>query len=146
MYLIFEKGISSHTMEAINVDVKDEPAQHLEQFNTNESFQEDLDIPEFVNVSEIYGNAVKNESFQEPQSLMDRISTLASSSKKILYCEYCPKYFTTKKMLLIHTRVHTNERPYKCELCDKSFKQSGNLTSHKVTHSKEKPFPCQVTF
>jgi uncharacterized Zn-finger protein len=37
--------------------------------------------------------------------------------------------------------LHSKEKLFKCPVCTKSFNQNYNLVIHKRVHSEEKPFP-----
>lgn len=59
-------------------------------------------------------------------------------------CEYCAKCFNTKYKLTLHSRSHTNVRPYQCSQCPASFKQKTDLNSHLMSlHSDDRPFLCK---
>ncbi|XP_037719489.1 RB-associated KRAB zinc finger protein-like [Drosophila subpulchrella] len=58
-------------------------------------------------------------------------------------CYYCPKTFTSKSALTIHSRKHTGDRPFKCTDCGKTFSHNTYLQRHLVTHS-DKPFKCSI--
>ncbi|CAH2009162.1 unnamed protein product [Acanthoscelides obtectus] len=68
---------------------------------------------------------------------------LAEYKRFELQCPYCGIRFKERKLVMIHMRIHTNERPFKCDICGNAFKQRNSLQTHQVTHSKEKPFTCQ---
>nr|CAD7400133.1 unnamed protein product [Timema cristinae] len=57
-------------------------------------------------------------------------------------CQYCGKLFHSKKILLEHERLHTNERPYMCEYCGKSFRTCTMLRTHHNSHSTNQTFVC----
>ncbi|VEN62668.1 unnamed protein product [Callosobruchus maculatus] len=60
-----------------------------------------------------------------------------------LQCPYCRQRFTTRKIVMLHLRTHTDERPFKCDICGKAFRQMSSLSTHLVTHSKEKAYICK---
>lgn len=59
-------------------------------------------------------------------------------------CATCGKGCTSAAMLLMHERVHTNERPFSCQLCPLKFKTKTHLRTHQLTHTREKKFGCSV--
>ena len=42
-------------------------------------------------------------------------------------CSHCSKDFSSNKLLIIHMRTHTGEKPYQCSLTDKAFSKNRNL-------------------
>lgn len=59
-------------------------------------------------------------------------------------CSICSKACSSQAMLIMHERVHTNERPYPCGLCSLRFKTKTHLRTHQLTHTREKKFGCSV--
>lgn len=59
-------------------------------------------------------------------------------------CGICGKACSSQAMLVMHERVHTNERPYPCGLCSLRFKTKTHLRTHQLTHTREKKFGCSV--
>lgn len=62
-------------------------------------------------------------------------------------CELCGSSFSQKSKLELHTRRHSNIRPYKCkeEGCMSSFKQLTDLKTHMACiHSDLRPFSCEI--
>ncbi|XP_074104360.1 uncharacterized protein LOC141530879 isoform X2 [Cotesia typhae] len=57
-------------------------------------------------------------------------------------CDICNRTFATKRTLVDHRRIHTDERPYVCNRCGKTFKQKASLFVHNRTHSDVFPFKC----
>uniref|UniRef100_A0A914H9S0 Phosphatidate cytidylyltransferase, mitochondrial n=1 Tax=Globodera rostochiensis TaxID=31243 RepID=A0A914H9S0_GLORO len=59
-------------------------------------------------------------------------------------CEYCPKTFDWPSKLELHTRYHTDERPFKCDICKKRFHTSSCLKRHTFIHSSVRTFKCDI--
>ncbi|XP_039745965.1 zinc finger and SCAN domain-containing protein 2-like isoform X1 [Pararge aegeria] len=59
-------------------------------------------------------------------------------------CLICGKGCASQAMLIMHERVHTNERPFPCQLCSLRFKTRTHLRTHQLTHTREKKFGCSV--
>ncbi|KFO60867.1 Zinc finger protein 256, partial [Corvus brachyrhynchos] len=54
-------------------------------------------------------------------------------------CGECGKRFPTTNELLMHQRVHTDERPFRCPDCGKGFKENSSLIVHRRVHTGERP-------
>ncbi|XP_034826104.1 zinc finger protein ZFP2-like isoform X1 [Maniola hyperantus] len=65
-------------------------------------------------------------------------------SSKRFDCLICGKGCASQAMLIMHERVHTNERPFPCQLCSLRFKTRTHLRTHQLTHTREKKFGCSV--
>jgi KRAB domain-containing zinc finger protein len=50
-------------------------------------------------------------------------------------CDICGKAFKLKKVLNIHTRIHTGKKPYECDICKNTFGHSNTLNRHKRDHT-----------
>ena len=59
-------------------------------------------------------------------------------------CNLCSKMFSTTHSLMLHTRVHAEERLFTCDVCGKSFIKKNTLTYHRNTHTNAKPYHCKV--
>lgn len=58
--------------------------------------------------------------------------------KQLFHCDHCSKSFKQRYYLIMHTRTHTNFRPYRCKFCNYTSIQSGTLRTHlKKFHSSE---------
>ncbi|CAH2089995.1 unnamed protein product [Euphydryas editha] len=63
-------------------------------------------------------------------------------------CRVCGHQCPNPSTLLIHMRIHTNERPYTCLSCDKKYKDSGSLKRHTernhLKDGRERKFICEI--
>ncbi len=61
-------------------------------------------------------------------------------------CEICGKSFRESRLLRVHRRVHTKEKPFVCNFlgCDYSSSQKSNLNRHMRMHTGEKRFKCDI--
>ncbi|XP_010543545.1 PREDICTED: probable lysine-specific demethylase ELF6 [Tarenaya hassleriana] len=60
--------------------------------------------------------------------------------------EGCGKKFRAHKYLLLHQRVHNDDRPFKCQWkgCLMTFKWQWARTEHLRLHTGERPYKCKV--
>lgn len=50
-------------------------------------------------------------------------------------CEICNKAFSAKSVLMVHKKVHSDNRPWKCSLCSSEFKHKHVMLRHEKTCS-----------
>ena len=55
---------------------------------------------------------------------MIHISMDAREAMKEYQCQYCPKQFLRRSVLLMHEASHTGEHKYQCDKCPKKFAYS----------------------
>ena len=58
---------------------------------------------------------------------------------KLLNCEICGKWFTSKQALVGHHNAKRTEK-FKCDLCGKCFENLSKLDQQKITHNVETSF------
>ncbi len=61
-------------------------------------------------------------------------------------CNLCGKVLSSDYNLMLHMRVHNNDKPWICEEpgCGKAFVKPENLRTHIRSHTKERPYLCEI--
>jgi KRAB domain-containing zinc finger protein len=70
---------------------------------------------------------------------------MKSVNRTVLFpCTKCPKQFSTKYGLKIHTNIsHDDNKRYQCYFCSLAIFEESGLIQHMSKHTKEKPYKCQ---
>lgn len=81
--------------------------------------------------------SVKRRKNIETHILQEHVYRLAGKkrSEKRYPCEYCGQKFTLSHNMIVHKRIHTQERPYTCLICNKSFSHSSYMKYHEKVHT-----------
>ncbi|CAK1591229.1 unnamed protein product [Parnassius mnemosyne] len=87
---------------------------------------------------------VESTHIVDPNEFTDSGKNARGKNPKRFECSICGKNCASHAMLIMHERVHTNERPFPCQLCSLRFKTKTHLRTHQLTHTREKKFGCSV--
>ncbi|XP_041648536.1 zinc finger protein 236 [Cheilinus undulatus] len=84
----------------------------------------------------------------EPLDPLDPVSSEESSnnmgSRRVLYCQLCPRVFFYLSDLERHAITHSQKKPHVCSQCGKAFKRSSHLQRHKHIHTGQRNFVCPI--
>lgn len=64
------------------------------------------------------------------------------STEMLIKCDFCPKRFSTKGELMLHTLSHS--KTYNCDICSSNFKNESNLERHLMSHIEKESFKCST--
>lgn len=87
---------------------------------------------------------VESTHIVDPNEFTENDKNMRGKNAKRFECSICGKSCASQAMLIMHERVHTNERPFPCQLCSLRFKTKTHLRTHQLTHTREKKFGCSV--
>lgn len=79
-------------------------------------------------------------------SFLTKAELLMHNRNRCTHEECGKKKFSTHKNLILHQRVHNDDRPLKCpwDGCTMSFKWAWARTEHLRVHTGERPYKCKV--
>ncbi|KAK2844688.1 hypothetical protein Q5P01_011347 [Channa striata] len=84
----------------------------------------------------------------DPLSPLEPLSPAGSpnamSSRRVLYCQLCPRVFFYLSDLERHAITHSQKKPHVCQQCGKAFKRSSHLQRHKHIHTGQRNFVCPI--
>lgn len=75
---------------------------------------------------------------------LNKNSNLAHESKPNYkhICDVCGRAFDKEWILLLHSRSHSDFKPYGCGHCGKSYSEKAKLRTHVRSHSSNRAFKC----
>ena len=83
------------------------------------------------------------KSYKTKKLLSYHIKTMHRDLRKNI-CPECGKKFCKNVELVVHTRLHTGERPYVCDQCPSKFYKKGHRERHMQVHTGVRPHMCSV--
>uniref|UniRef100_H3ATP3 Zinc finger and BTB domain containing 24 n=1 Tax=Latimeria chalumnae TaxID=7897 RepID=H3ATP3_LATCH len=98
-------------------------------------------------VRQIFLSSVLKVLMISPLSLSLSLSLFLFLGKKAFTCDQCGKYFSQKRQLKSHYRVHTDpigRSLQECDRCHRKFMDAAQLRKHMRTHTGERPFTCEI--
>ncbi|KAM8826327.1 uncharacterized protein ACB058_019658 isoform 1-T2 [Synchiropus picturatus] len=131
--------------------VMDEPNSETETSNSEPKFDtEQLPLNDHI----YFSNAAASPSLNLSPGHMDAQDQLEShspsgspnslASRRVLYCQLCPRVFFYLSDLERHAITHSQKKPHVCQQCGKAFKRSSHLQRHKHIHTGQRNFVCTI--
>jgi len=111
----------------------------------NWSLEEDSSFSELNNCNKSFKCPATEcgREFNSKRNLVDHVRGHHTGSKPHV-CDFpgCGKSFLRPAHLVIHSRIHTGEKPFACDQCGKRWNQKSALKQHMRSHTGGKPFLC----
>lgn len=87
----------------------------------------------------------RNENQSDDNTIAKPLKSAKKPKIKSFLCHICSKRFGHKHHLLLHLKVHTNEKEFQCKIkaCGRTFRQKSHLTQHHKIHTGRKEFKCE---
>lgn len=92
-----------------------------------------------------------NQVFSTPSALTNHVNRMHIARRQPAHrclwqgCNRANHVFRHRDKILIHVRLHTNDRPFQCDACDKSFSRVDSLEAHKKVHAVDgKSWQCRA--
>lgn len=126
-----------------------------ENIATNDDCPENMEVKSELDDEIQYDDMNVTDSFDIKAEVFDEkeAPTKRRYKKRLKYkraghhqCHDCERKCPTRSALIIHMRVHTNEKPFSCSFCDKRYKDSSNLKRHIDRNhqpERERNFTCE---
>lgn len=88
--------------------------------------------------------STKLEPFDQLDPLSPDWTPDGMTSRRVLYCQLCPRVFFYLSDLERHAITHSQKKPHVCQQCGKAFKRSSHLQRHKHIHTGQRNFVCPI--
>lgn len=90
------------------------------------------------------GPVLPSDNLDPLDPLSPEGSPNAMASRRVMYCQLCPRVFFYLSDLERHAITHSQKKPHVCQQCGKAFKRSSHLQRHKHIHTGQRNFVCPI--
>jgi len=112
---------------------------------------EEGNIFDDTNASQQISEHISDGSMPKQEMKVEEIETKKKrkeTKSDLFRCEFCQKVLYDEQTLVVHSRVHTGEKPFSCELCGNNYASNKSLKNHSKTHEDgyqgTKKHPCEI--